>query len=442
MIGQLKRLIPERHPVRLLWHRLKAFFAALRYGFPARKLVVIGITGTDGKTTTVMMTHRILIHSGIAAGALSTASLAVRENIEGNTAEKTSPSPFVVQQFLHRLVREGCTHIVLEYSSHGLVQSRLAWTWPVVAAITNTAEEHLDYHGSMEQYRRDKGILFRMLNGKGTKVLNADDGTFAMYREIPSERTIEYSGQRTTDSGLRETNVSLWLSGTSITSAGSSALLQMRTSEVRGPRSEVLSSTLSIPLLGFFNLSNALCAISCATALGIPLDTCCEALKTFRGIPGRLERIDEGQPFSVFVDFTVTPQAFRATLTTVRQLLQPGQRLLVLTGSCGNRMREKRPVIGRLCSELADVIVLTDDEPYTEDPQRIIDDIRAGVLPGKGEVHTMLDRREAIAFTLRQARPGDAVLLCGMGSYPIRVTAAGPIPWNEQKIVRGMLKNR
>src|SRR3989344_5173745 len=187
-----KRLLHPRHPLRLCYHRVRAFLAALLNGFPARRLTVIGITGSDGKTTTVEMTAHILRKNGVKCGALSTACFRVGDKVTWNSTQKTSPSPFVIQRFLRRLVREGCTHAVLEYSSHGLVQGRTDWTWPQVAAITNLTPEHLDYHGSMERYQADKARLFAMLKGKGTKVLNKADRTFVKYSLIPCEHTITY----------------------------------------------------------------------------------------------------------------------------------------------------------------------------------------------------------------------------------------------------------
>lgn len=397
---------------------MKALAAALRYGFPARHLTVIGITGTDGKTTTVGMIVHILNAHGFPCGSASSAAFRIRDSIEPNPGQKTSPSPFVLQRFLRRLVREGCTHAVLEYSSHGLVQSRLAWTWPAVAGITNTAEEHLDYHGSMEHYRRDKSLLFRMLRGQGTKVLNADDATAQDYGAIPSAATILYAPTRDL---------------TAVTSMPTGCTA---TATLNG---QALALRLAIP--GAFNLENALCALGCATAVGVPLADAVAAIATFSGTPGRMERIDEGQPFAVFVDFAITPQAMEKTLTTVRQMVGADHRVLVLTGSCGDRMREKRPVIGRLCSTLADVTVITDDESYTEDPLSVIDAVWAGVDPSTTDAHKIIDRHAAITFILAQATPGDAVVLCGLGSYPSRMTPKGPIPWNEQEIVREALRN-
>ncbi|TSC59025.1 MAG: UDP-N-acetylmuramoyl-L-alanyl-D-glutamate--2,6-diaminopimelate ligase [Candidatus Peregrinibacteria bacterium Greene0416_19] len=431
----IKGIIPARSPVRLAWHRAKGFMAALRYGFPARRLTVIGITGTDGKTTTVNMVAHILSASGIAVGALSTASFQIRDDITWNTTQKTSPSPFIVQSFLRRLLREGCTHAVLEYSSHGLVQGRTHWTWPSVAAITNTSPEHLDYHGTMEQYRKDKGILFRMLGGRGVKVLSRMDGTCPMYMNIPSERTVIYAVDRPHDV-MPGSVGDLWLEQGHATSSSSTATVI----HARGGQEHRATLTLGIP--GTFNLENALCAIGCALGAGIGIDRSVAALSSFRGVPGRMERIDGPADFAVFVDFTVTPASYEKTLSTMKSLLQPGNRLLVLTGSCGDRMKEKRPQVGKICSQYADVLVVSNEDPYTEDPEKVIDDVWAGVDQSKTHAHRISDRMEAIKFLFCEAKPGDIILLCGKGSDTMMWVKEGQIPWNEREIAKELLRTK
>ncbi len=429
MMHSLKALIPDQHPLRLGWHHAKAFAAALKYGFPARKLTVIGITGTDGKTTTVGMTAHILQETGKKTGALSTAFFQIGEEIEWNATQKTSPSPFAIQAFLRRLVNEGCTHAVIEYSSHGLTQGRTDWTWPKVAAITNTTPEHLDYHGTMEEYRRAKGLLFRMLRGKGTKVLNREDETYALYSAIPSAKTISYGFFK----DLPDDDLALAALNIDATPKGTTAKLVCK----QGEDQEEMPLKLQMP--GAFNVDNAMCAIGCATACGIALPEALKALTSFPGIPGRMERIDEGQPFSVFVDFTVTPASYQHTLATLNSMAEGEGRLLVLMGSCGDRMKEKRPLIGRIASKLADVVVVTNEDPYTEDPEKIIDEVCAGIDKAQTEAHRISDRRKAIDFLLSKAQPHDIVIFCGKGSDTTMWVKEGQIPWNEREIVREML---
>ncbi|MDB4978048.1 MAG: UDP-N-acetylmuramoyl-L-alanyl-D-glutamate--2,6-diaminopime late ligase [Candidatus Peribacteria bacterium] len=433
MLNALKGLIGQRSPIRLEWHRAKALVAAARYGFPARKLKIIGVTGTDGKTTTIGMTAHILHEAGVQVGALSTAFFQVRNTIEWNATQKTLPSPFLIQKFLRRLVTEKCTHAVLEYSSHGLVQGRGIFTWPVVTAITNTSAEHLDYHGTMEQYRKDKRILFEMLGGKGTKVLNMDDETFALYLPVKSAKTIGYSVEGQRESRVKGLSKELFVTAIRASTAGTAATLH----QIEEVVSDTMPITLAIP--GEFNMENALAALSIAKACGLDMQKATTALASFPGVPGRMERIPGNKPYSVFVDFTVTPVSYQKTLSSLKALLAPNARLLVLTGSCGERMKEKRPFIGRVCSELADLVVVTNEDPYNEDPQAIIDEVWAGIDQAQTEAHKISDRLEAIKFLLSQAREHDVVIFCGKGSDTTMWTKDGQIPWNERQIVKDLL---
>ncbi len=427
MIRLLRSLLSERNPLRLVWHHAKALVAAVRYGFPARHLCIIGITGTDGKTTTVGMTAHILHKSGISVGALSTAFFQWNEEVIWNKTQKTSPSPFIIQKFLRTCIQKGCTHVVLEISSHGLVQGRTRFTWPQVAAITNTSMEHLDYHKTMEQYRKDKGKLFAMVQGKGTKILNRDDESYQLYKAIASKQTLTFSPSKPAE----DDSNALWISDEVLKSTSCDAILHYGKEQ----------TPLHLPISGHFNVLNALCAIGCCLAVDVPLSQSKEALQSFTGVPGRMERIDEGQSFSVFIDFTVTPKSYEQTLTTLRSMIQPGKRILVLTGSCGDRMKEKRPLVGKICSTLADVVVVTNEDPYTEDPQKIIDDVWRGVDASKTQASQIFDRKNAMEFILKEAKEGDAVLLAGKGSDTTMWVQEGQIPWNEREICREVLRS-
>ncbi len=419
VLRTLKRLIPNDSPIRLAWHKSKALAAAVRYGFPGKKLTVIGITGTDGKTTTVGMVAHILHANGIKIGALSTAFFRIGDRIEWNATQKTSPSPFIIQKFLRDLVDAGYTHAVLEYSSHGLVQGRMNYTYPAIAGITNMSEEHLDYHGSMDEYIRAKGLLFEMLKEHGTKVENFDDISFEYLRNIRVDAdAVAYSPK----SQFKK-----------ITPHPSSVSATLRLNGV--------DYDFTLPIPGVFNLHNALCALCCVHEIpGISDAKAIEALTSFTGIPGRMEQIDAGQDFHVFIDFTVTPQSYEATLSTLKAALPSGKRLLVLTGSCGDRMKEKRPIVGKIVSNYADVMVVANEDPYTEDPENIIDEVWAGVDQSKTDAHRIFDRRKAIEFLLSEAKSGDIVILCGKGSDTTMWLKDGQIPWNEREIVREILQ--
>lgn len=432
-LQRFKRLIPDQHPLRLQWHKSKAFAAALTYGFPAKKLTVIGVTGTDGKTTTVGMIAHILHANDIKVGALSTAFFRIGERVEWNATQKTSPSPFIIQKFLRQLVREGCTHAVLEYSSHGLVQGRMNHTYPSIAGITNISEEHLDYHKTMDEYMRAKSLLFRMLPPDGVKVLNAADRTYESYAKIPTRWTIAYATDRTFTQPATNGDCAFWATDIAVSPTGSTSVIHCNAGTT-------LKSALSLKIPGAFNVDNALCAIGCAHAAGIRVESIINALPSFTGVPGRMEHIDEGQPFHVFVDFTVTPKSYEKTLSTLKASLARGKKLLVLTGSCGDRMKEKRPVVGKIVSEYADIMVVANEDPYTEDPEKIIDEVWAGIDQSKTEAHRIFDRKEAIEFLLKKATPGDIVILCGKGSDTTMWVKEGQIPWNERAITRELLK--
>ncbi len=433
MKKMLKKLIPETSVIRLTYHRSKALLAALLYGMPARGLTVIGITGTDGKTTTVGMLAHILNASGKKCGALSTAFFQIGDETTWNPTQKTSPSPFTVQKFLRKCRAARCMHVILECSSHGLLQGRVNYTWPMVAGITNLSEEHLDYHGTMDEYLRAKSRLFSMLRKNcGVSVLNADDRSYTVLRHMHTFHRIDYSTKRILEKTDNDRTSGLWL--TQVRSEKDRLSGTLHTS------AETDLHELTLPIAGSFNLSNALCAIGCAQALNIPLRDSVSALRSFPGIPGRLERIDAGQEFSVYVDFTVTPQSYESTLATLKASLRPSSRLLVLTGSCGDRMKEKRPVVGRIVSTFADITVVTNEDPYTEDPETIIDEIWSGIDQTKTDAHRMSDRRQAIAYLLKQAKKNDIVLLCGKGSDTTMWVKTGQVPWNEREIVAEELR--
>jgi len=433
----LKRIFPDQHPLRITAHRIKNHFIVLLYGNPSKKLAVIGVTGSDGKTTTVGMIGHILRAHGKKVAIVSTAYFDVDADIRPNPTQKTSVDTGTLQRILKRAVRTGCTHAVIEASSHGLMQGRLAGIHPTVAVMTNLTMEHLDYHGTMEEYMLAKALLIRSLGPGGTKILNADDRMSLAFSDIPSKYTISY-GIRT-DADFKATNVR---------------------SEPRSSSAEIVTktgekATLSLQIPGAFNVENALAAIAAVSALGINLSDACRALASFGGVAGRIEPIVLGQPFAVYIDFTVTPRAYQETLTTIRESMKGNGRLLVLCGSCGDRMKEKRPLVGEICTRLADLTVVTNEDPYTEDPEKIIDDVLAGVpssIPIVGSVDDyrrssvqghacvrLSDRMDAIDFLLGEARPGDALLFAGKGSDVTMMTASGQIPWNEREILRQKL---
>ncbi len=458
----LKRLFPETHPLRLWYHRQKALVAALWYGFPALKLTVIGITGTDGKTTTVGMIAHTLNECGVKTGALSTAFFQIGKDITWNATQKTSPSPFTTQRFLRDCVKSGCTHVVLECSSHGLLQGRMDYTFPLIAGITNISEEHLDYHGTMEAYIAAKALLFQKLKQPlqkryGTAVLHYDDRSYqTLSSSLSPCPTIIYNATKKDCDDRFGPPMNLWLDDVSVTHDGAQATIFWGSISP----SMLTSSSLELHIPGLFNLENALCAIACIKALPEPLEmnAILQALASFRGVPGRMEKIDAGQDCRVYIDFTVTPASYRSTLTTLRSMLHNDGRLLVLAGSCGDRMKEKRPMVGSILSELADISIITNEDPYTENPETIIDDVLSGFLQDIPRFSQesiddipshmnkfcvrISDRLKAIKFMIKLAKKDDILLFAGKGSDTTMMLATGQIPWNEREIVRKVISER
>ena len=382
---------------------------------------MIAITGTDGKTTTVGMLVHILLRSGKTVGAASTAFMQINEEKIENDTHLTSLSREALHSFLKKLVDEGCQYAIVEMSSHGLVQGRGHYIWPKISAITNISHEHLDYHGSMANYIRDKGIIFRILRRSGTKVLNGSDESFAVYQKIKSKNTIVYNSH----SGDLFTSEQ-WATPTNV-----KATLHTATAN--------LSLVLNMP--GVYNLENAQCAIACAMSLGISAEDAVKALEDFQSMPGRMEKIDEGQNFSVYVDFAMTANGYEKALRALREIVGNDQRVLVLGSCCGDRDAIKRPDIGRVCSEHADVVVISEDETYGEDPRKVQDEVWAGVDQSKTDAHKIFNRTEAITFLFKEAQPGDAVILCGMGPFSTMNRLDGPVEWDERSVAREILKS-
>ena len=387
--------------------------AAVAYGTPASRLRLVGVTGTNGKTTTVGMLRHLLDDGGAGRSA-SIGTLGVLIGSEGVTqpggAGLTTPGPIELQRVLRSLVDAGVTTVAMEVSSHSLDQRRVDGLTFAVAAFTNLTRDHLDYHRTMEAYIAAKARLTDYLAPGGTVVLNADDDAWDRLASSPRRVRFSLAGK---DADVRA-------AGVRYTPRGSEWTLEAADA----------AAHVTLPLVGDFNVANALGAAASAWALGMPAEVIASRLSTLPQVPGRLERIHE-RP-TVLRDYAHTPDALERTLTAVRPFAE--QRLLVVFGCGGDRDRGKRPEMGAIAERLADHVIVTSDNPRTEDPDRIIDDIEAGMRAANHERIT--DRHDAIARALTIASPGDVVVLAGKGheTYQIRGTIA--YPFDEREIVR------
>jgi len=398
-------------------------------GSPWTNLFLAGITGTNGKTTVALLVRHLLGMNG-SARAIGTLGLVEGSGrVRSGTEGLTTPGPVQLSEWLREMADEGVSHVVLEASSHALAQYRLDGVRFDAAVFTNLSQDHLDYHADITDYRSAKVRILELLKPAGWAVVNQDeDGWRAL--PTPPDRTV-FFGIEGGPGGL-----------SARFSPGRRQLLASDLALLPGGSRFRLSAgqdtaVVDLPLLGSFNVENSLAAAGVAWAAGMSLAEIARGLSSVPQIPGRLERIAH-DPVSVVIDFAHTADALERVLTTLRPLI-PG-RLLVLFGAGGDRDRGKRPRMGEVVSRLADLSFVTSDNPRTEDPGAIIDDVVAGM--GQTPFHRIVDRREAIAAALAEARPGDLLLLAGKGHETYQVVGRERFSFDERSIVRELLGTR
>jgi UDP-N-acetylmuramoyl-L-alanyl-D-glutamate--2,6-diaminopimelate ligase len=439
--------LPERVPYVRVGDARRAlgWLHAAWYDFPSHKMILVGVTGTDGKTTTTNLLHAMLQAAGYEAGMISTVNARIGERSHDTGLHTTTPEASDVQRYLAEMAEAGATHAVLEVTSHGLAQHRLAGCDFDVAAVTNVTHEHLDYHGTFDSYLEAKASLFRRLMGSYRKprpegmeesplppavpkvaVINADDpGSYAYLGQIPADWQVVY--------GLDPDEADVTARGVEYGPKGLRFSLVSPWGEV-----EIRSS-----LVGAFNVSNVLAASSAALALGVSPETVAPAVEAFRGVPGRMERIDEGQAFLAIVDFAHTPNALRRALEAAQEMAGDGGRVIAVFGSAGLRDREKRRLMGEVSARLADLTVVTAEDPRTESLDEIMA-VTARALEEGGrregvDFWRVPDRGEALLHAVELARPGDVVITCGKGHEQSMCFGTTEYPWDDREALRRAL---
>ena len=380
---------------------------------PSRSLLTVGITGTNGKTTTATLI-RHLLEPEIPTAVIGTLGVVVDGSVVEGTEGLTTPGPVQVAMWLRRLADGGTRAVVMEASSHALEQHRLDGVAFDVAVFTNLTQDHLDYHRDLESYRAAKARLTELVDATGTIIVNADDPAWAAL-ETGSARRVTYGIDR--DADVRADDVEL------------SALGSEFTLTMDGVRRRV-----RMPLVARFNVQNAVAAVCAARAAGVDADSIAQRLGTVPPVPGRLEAVVT-RPFTVLIDFAHTPAALEGALAAVKPLTEG--RLIVVFGAGGDRDRTTRVPMAEAVRAIADVIVLTNDNPRTEDPEQILDDVAAGLEGARYE--RFVDRREAIRRALEIARPGDTVVLAGKGHETYQTIGTEKLPFDEREIVRECL---
>ena len=410
-----------------------AWLADAFYDHPSRQLGLIGVTGTKGKSTTTNLVAEVFQRAGLTSGLMSTLNFRIGDRDWENETRQTTQESLENHAMLAEMARQGARYAVVETSSHGLALHRVTGMAYDVGIVTNITSEHLEFHGTVEQYRRDKARLFEGLDptadkGLGAKkaaILNRDDSSYAYLLPFCRVPVLTYAIEQPAD--IRAVDLAL---------SGERSRFRVVT-----PGGEVQIDT---PLIGRFNVYNCLATIAGGYTQGISLDNMAETLARLKGIPGRMERIDCGQPFTVIVDYAHTPDSLEQVFRLLRPLT-PG-RIIAVFGSAGERDTQKRPKQGAVSARLADLTFLTDEDCREEDPHKILDEIAAGALEAGAEIGKnlwlMVDRRQAIAAAFDAAHPGDTVLLAGKGHEHSIIVGREMLPWDEREVARELLRER
>ncbi len=377
-------------------HLVWSIYWTVRCGYPAKKLYVIGVTGTDGKTTTCTLIYEVLKAAGIKAGLLSTVNAKIGNEEIDTGLHTTNPGPEILQPILKKAVAAGATHMVLEVTSHGLDQNRVWGCNFQIGVLTNVTHEHLDYHKTFANYRETKLKLF---SGVKYAVLNRDDPSY------------EYMKTKIQDPRSKMQLI---------------------------PYTKTNLKNISPDLAGDYNKYNIGAAEAVAGILGIKGGIVARVVKNFAGVPGRREEVRAGQNFRVIVDFAHTPNALEVVLTQLRKELPPGGRLMAVFGCTGERDKGKRPMMGEIATRLADGVILTSDDTRSENQDDIYEQILAGIpaadeMIKKGTLVKENDRRKAIEIAVKTARAGDIILLAGKGHEKSILIGKTDRPWSDQR---------
>lgn len=394
------------------------------YDYPAMKMRMVGITGTNGKTTTSYLVRHLLQAAGRRVGLIGTIQNMIDDEVI--PTHNTTPNIIDLQRLLARMCSEGITHVVMEVSSHALDMGRVAGCEYDTAAFSNLTQDHLDYHGTMENYCLAKAKLFDGLSAAGRKpgkkaVVNIDDPAGRIMLEHAKCGHMTYS-VKDESASLRAMDIKLTGTGASFT--------------VKGEFGQI---KLNMRITGLFNVYNVLAAVGCAVAENVPVEVIEENLPLFKGVPGRFEAIDMGQNFGVVVDYSHTPDGLENVLRAAREIAEG--RVIVVFGCGGDRDRTKRPIMGRIAAELADIVIVTSDNPRSEDPDFILSEIVPGVeekIVGK-QYEVLVDRHEAIFRAVKLAEDGDMVVIAGKGHEDYQILKDKTIHFDDREQAREAL---
>lgn len=405
-----------------------AILASVFYGHPSRGMRMVGVTGTNGKSTVAHLIEHVLRDAGFQPGVCGTLGAHIGERVI-ETAN-TTPFPIDLQSILNEMLNAGCSHGVMEVSSHALERRQTAGTEYDVAVFTNLTQDHLDFHGSMEAYRAAKGKLFaRLGNAYGDTrasmpygVLNADDAASTYLAEQTIAECVTYGIEA--DADVQASNVRIRADG---------AVFSVRTWQGE-------SAQIQLAITGRFNVYNALAAICVGIIESIPLANIARSLEQIQGVPGRLERVRAQAPITVLVDYSHTPDSLQNALATVKEFAIG--RVICVVGCGGDRDKGKRPIMARIACEWSDLVILTSDNPRTEDPEQILNDMEDGVRSGGFEYRRIRDRGEAIDCAVRVAQPDDVILIAGKGHETYQIIGRTKHPFDDREVAATAIHQR
>ena len=435
MKNYLRKILP---PSVILWtHLVRGILANLIYRNPAKNIRIIAVTGTNGKTTTCHMVRQILEDANYKVAMATTIDFQIADRHWQNLSKMTTISPFGVQKFIRDAVKAGCHWLVLETTSHAIAQHRLWGVKPEIAVLTNITHDHLDYHDTYEEYRDTKAKIFHEAE---TAIINIDDKSASyFFDELHGPKIVTYGTGDTSNKENRLGKPNLW--GKKIILEPTGSMFTVVT-----PNGQ-LAVNLKLP--GKFNIYNALAAISVGFVFELNYELIKGALEKITNIPGRMENVEMGQSFSVIIDYAHTPDALEKIYETLN-LARKG-RLISVFGACGDRDRSKRPIMGALAGRYADIVIITNEDPYTENPVKIIEEVASGVNRGETQTNRkipgenffkILDRKGAIEKAFEMAHKGDVVLITGKGAEESMVEGDRKIPWSDRKVAKELLLNR
>ena len=425
LVKGVRSVLPSQavHLLENVYRKTRIQLVSARYGWPARGLRVIAVTGTNGKTTTANYINEILKQAGYKTAMFTTAVIEVAGESKINDLNATVASVSRMQQFLNEARRSKVDFVILEVTSHSLHQHKLDGVPIEAAVMTNLTQDHLDYHKTMEKYAAAKGLLFA--RNPRYIVLNRDDDWFDYFdRYLAEEQKITYG--KSEDADVRISDIKLY-------KKGSEATLSFDHQE---------KSQLATYLPGEYNVFNMAAAASICYVLGVSMSDIKNGIASLEGIPGRFERATKDEKYEVIVDYAHTPDALEKLLEATRNITK--KRIILVFGACGDRDALKRPIMGKIAAKLADEIILTDEESYNEDPDQIRRDIYAGIEESKATNKTteIADRREAIRHALNIAKKDDTILITGMGHEQFRIINGEKLPWNDTNIVREIISEK